>query len=99
MRVIVTPQADDELQGHIRYIAQFNPDAAERTRARIINRLRDLAEHPMGGRLGRVPGTRELVITGTRYLAIYEIIVDIVYIVHIKHGAQQWPPRAEGDEE
>ncbi len=96
-RIIVTPQADDELLGHIAYIAQHNPDAAERTRERIIGRIRDLAEHPKSGRLGRVPGTRELVITGTQYLAIYEIIADAVYIVHINHGRQQWPPQ-EDDE-
>jgi addiction module RelE/StbE family toxin len=100
MRVIVTPQAREELREHIAYIARHNPDAAKRTRARIIGRIRVLRDHPMTGRPGRAAGTRELVITGTRYLAIYTIIAETVYIVHINHGAQQWPlTEDESDEE
>lgn len=97
MRVVVTPQAREDLREHIAYIARHNPDAAERTRSRIIGRIRTLRDHPMTGRPGRVGDTRELVITGTRYLAVYSIIAETVYIVHINHGAQQWPP-VEDDE-
>ena len=92
MLVLITPQADRELQDHIAYVAQRNPDAAERLRARIMKRLRDLVEHPQSGRPGRVPGTRELVIAGTSYLIIYEVLESAVYILHIMHGRQQWPP-------
>lgn len=91
MRIVVTPQADEELQAHITYIAERDPDAAERVRAAIIDGIRRLADFPMLGRPGRVGGTRELVITGTSYLAIYASLPDAVYVLHINHGRQQWP--------
>jgi plasmid stabilization system protein ParE len=91
MRLIITPQADEDLQGHIAYTAQHDPDAAERILVRIIERLRSLAEYPMMGKPGRLPETRELVITDTRYVAVYEILAETVYILHINHGRQQWP--------
>jgi len=52
---------------------------------------KDLAEHPELGRLGRVRGTRELVVTGTRYLLIYRVKGDEIQILRVLHGRQQWP--------
>ena len=91
MRIIVTPQVDTELQNHIAYITERDPDAAERIRAIIINGTRQLADLPGMGRPGRVAGTRELVIVGTSDLVIYEILADAGYVLHINHGRQQWP--------
>ncbi len=91
MRVIVTPAADEELQDHIGYIAARDPDAAERIRADIIGGIRRLADFPHMGRPGRVAGTRELAIPGTRYLVIYEVLPDAVYVLHVNHGRQLWP--------
>ena len=36
-------------------------------------------------------GSRELVITGTPYLAAYRVENDAVVIVRVVHGAQRWP--------
>jgi toxin ParE1/3/4 len=46
------------------------------------------------GRSGRVEGTRELVISRTRYLVVYrfEETTDQILIVRLLHGAQRWPP-------
>jgi len=49
----------------------------------------------MSGRRGRVPRTRELVIQRTPYIAIYALRSDLVFILRIVHGAQQWPPRRD----
>jgi len=38
-----------------------------------------------------VKGTRELVISRTPYIAAYRIDGDLVTIVRVLHGAQQWP--------
>jgi hypothetical protein len=43
------------------------------------------------GQLGRVSGTRELVIPGTQYLIIYHYDKSSVIILRILFGAQQWP--------
>jgi toxin ParE1/3/4 len=50
-----------------------------------------LAEFPRMGRLGHKTGTREIVITGTPFLAVYRIREDVIQILRILHGAQQWP--------
>ncbi len=52
------------------------------------------------GRLGRIDGTRELVISGTPYIAAYRIVGETVRILRILHGAQLWPDEiAEEPEE
>lgn len=46
---------------------------------------------PLSGRLGRVPGTRELVIHHTPYIAVYAVDDSVVRVLRVIHGAQQWP--------
>ena len=43
------------------------------------------------GRVGRVPDTREFVITDTPYIAAYQIVEDTLVILRVLHGAQRWP--------
>ena len=42
-------------------------------------------------RRGRIVGTRELVFPGLPYIVAYRIKDQIVDIVRIYHGAQDWP--------
>lgn len=58
---------------------------------RIAGATRRLIDFPDSGRLGRVEGTRELVITRTPYVAPYRIEGDIVRILGVIHGARIWP--------
>lgn len=44
----------------------------------------------MSGRSGRVPGTRELVISNTPFIASCAVDHDRIVILAIYHGAQQW---------
>ncbi|NTF33414.1 type II toxin-antitoxin system RelE/ParE family toxin [Rhizobium skierniewicense] len=50
-----------------------------------------LVDFPASGRVGRIAATRELVISGTRYLAAYTIIDATVRVLRVLHGAQEWP--------
>jgi len=45
----------------------------------------------MLGRPGRVPDTRELVISNRPFVVAYAIARDRIVILAIYHGAQQWP--------
>ncbi|NTE90175.1 type II toxin-antitoxin system RelE/ParE family toxin, partial [Agrobacterium rubi] len=45
------------------YIEQEDPDAAARVVARIVASVDMLAEHPTAGRIGRITGTREVVLS------------------------------------
>ncbi|HZX69390.1 MAG TPA: type II toxin-antitoxin system RelE/ParE family toxin [Rhodanobacter sp.] len=73
------------------YIEADNPRGAAIVDDRIRSQVRQLIRHPESGRIGRVPGTRELVIDRTPYIAAYRIAGDTVRILRVLHGAQQWP--------
>jgi toxin ParE1/3/4 len=45
------------------------------------------------GRIGRVPGTRELIVGGTPWIIVYRVRADAVEIIRVLHGAQKWPPQ------
>lgn len=49
-----------------------------------------LVEHPLAGRIGRVNGTRELVIEGIPFIVIYRVTSEL-QILRVLHDAQQWP--------
>ena len=36
-------------------------------------------------------GTRELVLTPLPYIVVYTVRGDVIFVVRILHGAQQWP--------
>ena len=74
------------------YIGQHASAAiARRVALSIYESINVLAEFPQQGRLGRKSGTRELIFTGLPYLAIYRIRSDVVEILRVLHGAQNWP--------
>lgn len=73
------------------YIAQDNPKAA----AEFVLHFRDsapmLAEQPNLGRLGRIPGTRELIVVNLPYILPYRVRSDHVEILRVFHTARKWP--------
>jgi plasmid stabilization system protein ParE len=75
----------DGLEQACHYIAQDNP----RTPERILGAARNLADLP---EMGRVPGTRELVVSGTSYIVVYAVGGDHVTIMRFS-SAQRWPER------
>ena len=61
---------------------------------RIINAVEHyLSANPGMGRWGRLPKTREFVISGTPFIVIYRIKNNILEIIRVLHGAQQWPEK------
>lgn len=81
---------------HLRaYIAEDNPQAAAQVAAQILQAVERLPANPGIGRPGRVMDTRELVIAGTPYLVPYRVMGDLIVILRVLHGAQQWPDRFE----
>jgi toxin ParE1/3/4 len=73
------------------YIAADNPAAARKLADRIKQSVSQLGEMPKIGRLGRVFGTRELVISPTPYIVVYRVRKNQVEILRVLHGAQKWP--------
>ncbi|MGB6691314.1 MAG: type II toxin-antitoxin system RelE/ParE family toxin [Terracidiphilus sp.] len=75
------------------FIAAENPAAAVRLDEEIERQTDLLAQYPKLGRLGRVKGTRELVISHSPFIAVYRVKGKTVEILRLLHGAQQWPPK------
>ncbi len=76
----------------VAYIAQDNVMAAFGVLDEIERQVGQLEAHPELGRVGRVKGTRELVISRTPYIVAYCVDSEQVTVVRVLHGAQQWPP-------
>ena len=91
MKVRWTVPAANQLQGIFEYIAAGNPPAAARMVRRIRNAIHQTARMPNAGRVGRAAGTREIVVLGTSYLFAYRVLEDMIQVLAIFHGAQQWP--------
>ena len=91
MKVVLSPQAREDLREIFLYIAEDNPHAARLVLTRIRERVAELKDNPPIGRPGRVPGTRELVIAKTPYLTPYQVSDDTLQILRVYHGSRQWP--------
>jgi plasmid stabilization system protein ParE len=57
---------------------------------RIVETVSALAYHPKLGRVGRNPSTREVIVSGTPYIAVYRLR-ERIEIITIFHGARKWP--------
>jgi toxin ParE1/3/4 len=87
-----TEQATRQLDQAYDYIALSNSEAvAARITMQIVTSVQQLAAFPMSGRSGRVPGTRELIISNTPFVAAYSVDDDRIVILAVYHGAQKWP--------
>jgi addiction module RelE/StbE family toxin len=76
------------------YIAADSPRAAEMVVRRIIETVAALAYQPRMGRPGRDPSTRELIVQGTPYVAVYRLR-ERIEIITIFHSARKWPDAFE----
>lgn len=73
------------------YIARDNPEASARTAAAITRAVESLKRFPAAGRPGRVPGTRELVVSGTPYIVPYRVRGNVVEVLRVLHASRDWP--------
>ena len=92
MIVYWTPDAQNDLDDAYTYISTDNAAAADQVEERVLDVVAGLAEWPQSGRTGVVEGTRELVITRTPYIAVYELVGEQVNVLRLIHGRRQWPP-------
>jgi toxin ParE1/3/4 len=91
VKVRWTMPAANQLRTIFDHIADDNPPAAARTVRRIRETVLRTARMPYAGREGRVAGTREILVTGTPYLVAYRILENMIHVLAILHGAQEWP--------
>jgi plasmid stabilization system protein ParE len=73
------------------YIAKDSPVAADRVTDRLRTATQILTAHPAIGRVGRIAGTRELVMADLPYIIPYMVTESSIEILSIIHTSQRWP--------
>jgi toxin ParE1/3/4 len=92
MRIRWTEPAAQDLTCICDYIEKNNdPAIARRVALTIYKGLSALTRFPRKGRPGRKPDTREIAFPHLPYFAVYRIQEDVIEILRILHGAQNWP--------
>lgn len=92
MRIRYTETALADIRSTLNYVAR---EADERTAlnilARVQNAIQSLTNFPEQGRIGRVTGTRELVVHKTYLITAYRIVKSEVQVLAIIHSSRRWP--------
>jgi toxin ParE1/3/4 len=82
--------ARSQLGDALAYISKFNQAAAFRLKALIDERLEQTRSFPAVGRLGRVKGTRELIVH-PNYVVIYQVTGTAIDVIRVLHARQRYP--------
>ncbi len=91
MKIRISPEAEQDLIEIFDYILADDPLAADKTLDVIYSEIHHLSEHPKLGRVGRVSGTRELVLSGAPFVVPYQVNNNTLEILRVYHSARKWP--------
>ena len=91
MRVIWTPEAEDDRAAIFEYLQARDRTAAIRMDRRFSEAAARIAEFPLLGHPGEIAGTRELT-PHRSYRLVYEVVDDTAWILVLIHTARAWPP-------
>lgn len=94
MKIQITKPATLDLQEIDNYISQNNPAAAARMVVRVLEAVEYLVTYPTMGRTGRVSKTRELVVSGTPFIVVYQVRQQTILVLRILHAARKWPSKS-----
>lgn len=88
--VLWRPEAQADLAAILEFIAQRNPQAALTLYDAVEHLVSQLPHHPCLYRLGRVPGTRELV-AHPNYIVVYQVSTTSIEILSVLHSRRRYP--------
>ena len=91
MKLVWSPRSESELAAIVDYIAVDNLDAALELDYHITSSAERLMDFPKMGKLGRIEGTRELIVH-EHYILVYEIEGKELRVLSVLHASRQWPP-------
>jgi addiction module RelE/StbE family toxin len=91
MQLRWTEEAADDLIRIADYLLIHAPGRAPELIRALYDAPSTLLTFPNRGRSGKREGTRELVLTPLPYIVVYKVLGDVIFVVRILHGAQQWP--------
>ncbi|RSU55350.1 type II toxin-antitoxin system RelE/ParE family toxin [Sphingobium yanoikuyae] len=88
--VIWRERAREDVRTIIDYISDRNPAAALRLTDLFAHVAEQLVDHPHMHRSGRIPDTREAIVT-PNYILVYRVGTEAIEILNVKHTRQQYP--------
>ena len=91
MQVRWTSPAAQDLEEIASYIQRDSESAARAVAKALFDAANSLDILPSRGREGRIQGTREIVVPGLPYIVVNQVSKAAVEILHIFHGARDWP--------
>jgi toxin ParE1/3/4 len=91
LKIVWLPHAVSDRDALLDFIAIDSIAAAIDQGDRIMDAVAKLADYPEMGRVGRVSGTRELVVGRTSFVVVYRVARERVEVLRVLHGAQMWP--------
>lgn len=92
MKIKWTELASQDLDIIYAYIEQDNPTAAVDVVIHIMDSVENLIpQNTAIGRVGRILGTRELIITKYPYIVPYRILNNEIEILRVLHTSMKWP--------
>jgi toxin ParE1/3/4 len=89
--IIWSPQAVEDIEAAFDYLVERNPTAAVRIYNTIMQEVEALAARPFLGRVGRINGTRELVVQHTPFIVPYRVFQEKLEIIRVFHTARAYP--------
>jgi toxin ParE1/3/4 len=92
MKLIWTRPADADVREIRRFVAQFNPEAADKIRNSIVLAAKRLQLFPQLGRSVKRKDLRLFPVTGTAYLLIYQVVADAIIIASVVDGRMDRDP-------
>jgi addiction module RelE/StbE family toxin len=84
------PEASASLREILGYISERNLIAAFNLSDEIERATSALPHHPYLYRLGKVAGTRELVVH-PNYVVVYRVTTSAIEVIDVLHSRQQYP--------
>jgi toxin ParE1/3/4 len=91
MQLRWTEEAASDLERIADYLVEHAPERAAQLVRAVYEAPVSLLTFPNRGRRGRREETRELVLSPLPYVVVYAVRGEVIYIVRILHGGQQWP--------
>jgi addiction module RelE/StbE family toxin len=90
MQLRWTEQAANDLERIADYLQAHAPERAPELIRFVYDAPATLLTFPNREGLRKREGTRELVLAPLPYVVVYVVRDEVVFIVRILHGAQQW---------
>jgi plasmid stabilization system protein ParE len=94
--VFASSRARLQIAAIVDYLNEYSPSTGRRFLDRLGTAYQQLADFPLSGPRGPVPGTRRLVVTP--YILTYRITRAGIEILDIRHGRQRTPPAPAPDD-